>query len=127
MEDRREKILQKCCPGCGTIRVNADLHKEEGKKYDHAVVIGPMIMMKFVALTTKEYGIKTIVSLNSLMVDGTGMCGCCRVTVGGQTKFACIDGPDFDGYEVDFDEAMLRQTMYKKEEAHMCNLTGEVR
>lgn len=83
------------------------------KKYDIVISIGPMIMMKFVALTTKEYGIKTIVSLNSLMVDGTGMCGACRVTVGGKTRFTCVEGPEFDGHEVDFDEAMRRQGQYK--------------
>ena len=88
----------------------------EGKKYDHAIVIGPMIMMKFMAMLTKELGIKTTVSLNPIMVDGTGMCGACRVTVGGQVKFACVDGPEFDGHLVDFDESMRRQTMYKTEE-----------
>lgn len=89
---------------------------KEGKKYNYAVVIGPMIMMKFMSKLTKEYGIKTIVSLNPIMVDGTGMCGACRVTVGGEVKFACVDGPEFDGHLVDFDEAMRRQTMYKTEE-----------
>lgn len=89
---------------------------EEGNKYDEVVAIGPMIMMKFVCLLTKQYNLKTIVSLNTLMVDGTGMCGACRVTVGGETKFACVDGPEFDGHLVDFDEAMRRQTMYKTEE-----------
>lgn len=88
----------------------------EGKKYDEVIAIGPMIMMKFVALTTKEYGIKTVVSLNSLMVDGTGMCGACRVSVGGKTKFTCVDGPEFDGHQVDFDEAMRRQGMYRDQE-----------
>ena len=88
----------------------------ENKHYDTVVAIGPMIMMKFVALTTKSYGIKTIVSLNTLMVDGTGMCGACRVTVGGKTKFTCIDGPEFDGHSVDFDEALRRQTMYRRHE-----------
>ncbi|MCC8088065.1 MAG: sulfide/dihydroorotate dehydrogenase-like FAD/NAD-binding protein [Rikenellaceae bacterium] len=90
-----------------------DLIDNQGKKYDVVVAIGPMIMMKFVALATKEYGIKTIVSLNSLMVDGTGMCGACRVSVGGKTYFTCVDGPEFDAHEVDFDEAMRRQGMYK--------------
>lgn len=89
---------------------------ENGKKYDLVIAIGPMIMMKFVALLTKEYDIKTVVSLNTLMVDGTGMCGACRVTVGGETKFTCVDGPEFDGHLVDFDEAMRRQTIYKTEE-----------
>ncbi|NFT92929.1 sulfide/dihydroorotate dehydrogenase-like FAD/NAD-binding protein [Clostridium botulinum] len=88
----------------------------EGKKYDHAVVIGPMIMMKFMAALTKELGIKTTISLNPIMVDGTGMCGACRVTVGNEIKFACVDGPEFDGHLVDFDESMRRQAMYKSEE-----------
>ncbi|PRR79042.1 Dihydroorotate dehydrogenase B, electron transfer subunit [Clostridium liquoris] len=93
-----------------------NLIENENKKYDVVVAIGPMIMMKFVAKLTKEYGIKTVVSLNTLMVDGTGMCGACRVTVGGHTKFTCVDGPEFDGHLVDFEEAMRRQTMYKTEE-----------
>ncbi len=88
----------------------------EGKKYDHCVAIGPMVMMKFVSLLTKKLGIPTVVSMNPVMVDGTGMCGACRVTVGGETKFACVDGPEFDGHLVDFDEAMKRQQMYKTEE-----------
>lgn len=88
----------------------------EGKKYDLCVAIGPMIMMKFVCLLTKELEIPTIVSLNPIMVDGTGMCGACRVTVGGKVKFACVDGPEFDGHAVDFDEAMRRQQMYKTTE-----------
>lgn len=88
----------------------------EGKQYDLCVAIGPMIMMKFVALLTKELGIPTIVSLNPIMVDGTGMCGACRVTVGGKVRFACVDGPEFDGHLVDFDEAMRRQQLYKTEE-----------
>ena len=99
---------------------------EEGNKYDEVIAIGPLIMMKFVCLTTKEYGIKTIVSMNPIMVDGTGMCGCCRLTVGGETKFACVDGPDFDGHEVDFDEAMKRGGIYKEFETKAreasCNL-----
>lgn len=100
---------------------------ESGKQYDAVIAIGPMIMMKFVCLTTKPYGIKTIISMNSIMVDGTGMCGGCRVTVGGETKFACVDGPDFDGHLVDFDEAMRRSKMYKPQEqaaieAHKCRL-----
>lgn len=93
-----------------------DLVDNEGKKYDLVVAIGPIIMMKFAALATKPYGIKTIVSMNPLMVDGTGMCGACRVSVGETTKFACVDGPEFDGHLVDFDEAMRRQSMYKTEE-----------
>ena len=93
-----------------------DLVKNQGKHYDVCVAIGPMIMMKFVCKMTKELGIPTIVSLNPIMVDGTGMCGACRVTVGGKVKFACVDGPEFDGHEVNFDEAMKRQQMYKTEE-----------
>ncbi len=88
----------------------------EGNKYDVCVAIGPMIMMKFVCLLTKELEIPTIVSLNPIMVDGTGMCGACRVTVGGKVKFACVDGPEFDGHAVNFDEAMRRQAMYKTAE-----------
>lgn len=88
----------------------------EGKKYDVCVAIGPMIMMKFVAKLTKELGIPTIVSMNPVMVDGTGMCGACRVTVGDEVKFACVDGPEFDGHLVDFDQAMKRQALYKTEE-----------
>ncbi|MDD6235687.1 MAG: sulfide/dihydroorotate dehydrogenase-like FAD/NAD-binding protein [Lachnospiraceae bacterium] len=87
-----------------------------GKKYDHCVAIGPMIMMKFVCLLTKELGIHTIVSVNPIMVDGTGMCGACRVQVGNEVKFACVDGPEFDGHLVDFDQAMKRQQMYKTQE-----------
>lgn len=93
-----------------------DLVQNQGKKYDHAIVIGPMIMMKFTCMMTKELNIPTTVSLNPIMVDGTGMCGACRVSVGGEVKFACVDGPEFDGHLVDFDEAMRRQTMYKTEE-----------
>ena len=92
------------------------LVKEEGKKYDVCVAIGPMIMMKFVCKTTKALNIPTIVSLNPIMVDGTGMCGACRVTVGGEVKFACVDGPEFDGHLVNFDEAMQRQQIYKTQE-----------
>ena len=97
-----------------------------GNDYDEVIAIGPLIMMKFVCLTTKRYGIKTTVSMNPIMVDGTGMCGGCRLTVGGETKFACVDGPDFDGHQVDFDEAMKRNGIYKEFEAHKreetCNL-----
>lgn len=101
---------------------------EKGKKYDLVLAIGPMIMMKNTALVTKEYDIPTVVSLNSIMVDGTGMCGCCRVTVGGEMKFACVDGPDFNAFEVDFDEAMNRARNYQQEEReHICRLTGEMR
>ena len=89
---------------------------EDGKVYDQAVAIGPMIMMKFATLTCKKLDLPVIVSLNTLMVDGTGMCGACRVTVAGKTRFACVEGPEFNGYDVDFDEAMRRQGMYKAEE-----------
>jgi ferredoxin--NADP+ reductase len=96
----------------------------QGKKYDVCIAIGPMIMMKFVCLLTKELGLPTVVSLNPIMVDGTGMCGACRVSVGGQVKFACVDGPEFDGHLVDFDQAMKRQQMYKTEEGRaMLKLT----
>ncbi|MDR3226491.1 MAG: sulfide/dihydroorotate dehydrogenase-like FAD/NAD-binding protein [Prevotellaceae bacterium] len=93
-----------------------DLINNRGKKYDEVIAIGPMIMMKFVSLTTKKYNIKTTVSLNSIMVDGTGMCGACRVNIGGETKFTCVDGPEFNGHLVDFDEALRRQSMYKNHE-----------
>lgn len=93
-----------------------DLVVNQGKKYDVVVAIGPMIMMKFVCLLTKELGIHTIVSMNPIMVDGTGMCGACRLTVGDTVKFACVDGPEFDGHLVNFDEAMKRQQMYKTQE-----------
>ena len=93
-----------------------------GLKYDEVIAIGPLVMMKFVVLTTKALGIPTAVSLNPIMIDGTGMCGGCRVTVGGETKFACVDGPDFDGFLVDFDELMRRQGMFKEEEKHICNI-----
>ena len=102
-----------------------DLIDNRGKKYDTVIAIGPMIMMKFVALATKKYGIKTIVSLNSLMVDGTGMCGACRVSVGGETRFTCVDGPEFDGHQVDFDEAMRRQGMYKTLEQRAAKIEEE--
>lgn len=108
-------------------QVLEDLIKE-GKKYDHVLTIGPAIMMKNVVNVTKPHDIPTTVSMNSIMVDGTGMCGCCRLTVGGEMKFACVDGPDFDGFLVDFDEAINRSRNYSTEErAHICNLTGEVR
>ncbi|MBE6048145.1 MAG: sulfide/dihydroorotate dehydrogenase-like FAD/NAD-binding protein [Clostridium sp.] len=105
-----------------------DLVENEGKKYDLVVAIGPMIMMKFVCLLTKKLGIKTIVSLNPIMVDGTGMCGACRVSVGGKIKFACVDGPEFDGHLVDFDQAMRRQAMYKTEEgrAKLKEIEGDI-
>lgn len=99
---------------------------EAGNEYDEVVAIGPLVMMKFVSKLTKEYGIKTVVSMNPIMIDGTGMCGGCRLTVGGETKFACVDGPEFDGHLVDFDEAIERAAMYKDFESHKreetCNL-----
>ena len=99
---------------------------EAGEQYDEVITIGPLIMMKFVVATTKPHGIKTTVSMNPIMIDGTGMCGGCRLTVGGETKFACVDGPDFDGFAVDFDEAMQRGAMYRDFERHAyeesCNL-----
>ncbi len=91
---------------------------QEGNQYDEVIAIGPLIMMKFVCQVTKKYNIKTVVSMNPIMIDGTGMCGGCRLTVGGETKFACVDGPDFDGHLVDFDEAMARGGMYREFEAH---------
>ncbi len=93
-----------------------DLVEKEGHSYDLCIAIGPMIMMKFVCLTTKDLGIKTIVSMNPIMVDGTGMCGACRLTVDGEVRFACVDGPEFDGHKVDFDQAMKRMTLYKTAE-----------
>ena len=99
---------------------------ESGEQYDEVITIGPLIMMKFVCALTKEYGIKTVASMNPIMIDGTGMCGGCRLTVGGKMKFACVDGPEFDGHEIDFDEAMERSTMYRDFERHAyeetCNL-----
>ena len=99
---------------------------EGGEQYDEVITIGPLIMMKFVVATTKPFNVKTVVSMNPIMIDGTGMCGCCRLTVGGKTKFACVDGPDFDGFEVDFDEAISRSRSYLDFEAHAreesCNL-----
>ncbi|MBP6948414.1 MAG: sulfide/dihydroorotate dehydrogenase-like FAD/NAD-binding protein [Bacteroidales bacterium] len=97
----------------------------EGNTYDHAVAIGPMVMMKFTTLTMKKYNVPLTVSLNTIMVDGTGMCGACRVSVGGKTRFACVEGPEFDAYQVDFDEAMRRQSMYREfeiEADHKCKL-----
>lgn len=99
---------------------------DNGENYDKVITIGPLIMMKFVVATTKPANIPTVVSMNPIMIDGTGMCGGCRLTVGGKTKFACVDGPDFDGFEVDFDEAMSRGMMYRDFERHAhdeaCNL-----
>ena len=115
--------------------VTAALEKliNEGNEYDEVIAIGPLIMMKFVCQVTKKYGIKTTVSMNPIMIDGTGMCGGCRLTVGGETKFACVDGPDFDGHLVDWNEAMARSRMFRPEEArakeklHACRLTGGIR
>jgi ferredoxin--NADP+ reductase len=105
---------------------------DAGKTYDVVIAIGPLMMMKAVSDMTKPFDIKTIVSLNSIMIDGTGMCGGCRVIVGGETKFACVDGPDFDGHQVDFDSAITRGRMYMEQEklakeTHLCRLTGDVR
>jgi len=101
-----------------------------GETYDEVIVIGPLVMMKFVCRLTEAYHIPTVVSMNSIMIDGTGMCGGCRLTVGGKMQFACVDGPDFDGHQVDFDEAISRSTMYREEEQHAreaaCNLMKEV-
>ncbi len=94
----------------------------EQNSYDEVIAIGPLVMMKFVCLLTKEYGVKTIVSMNPIMIDGTGMCGGCRLTVGGETKFACVDGPDFDGHLVDFDQAIERGRIYHAYEQERCNL-----
>ena len=99
---------------------------DDGVIYDEVIAIGPLPMMKAVVSMTQPLNIPTMVSLNPIMIDGTGMCGGCRVTVGGETKFACVDGPDFNGFLVDFDEAMRRQSMYKKHEAHACHLHKEV-
>ena len=110
----------------GFVTVKLQELLESGVQYDEVIAIGPVPMMKFVCKTTEPFGVKTIVSLNPIMIDGTGMCGGCRLTVGGQTKFACVDGPDFDGDLVDIDEAMARGTMYRPFEAHAreaaCNL-----
>ncbi len=113
----------------GTKGLVTDALKElldSGQKYDEVIAIGPLIMMKFVAKLTKDYGVKTIVSMNPIMVDGTGMCGACRLTVGGKTKFACIDGPEFDAHQVDFDEVIARTSLYRDIERHAyektCNL-----
>ncbi|MEG1478585.1 MAG: sulfide/dihydroorotate dehydrogenase-like FAD/NAD-binding protein, partial [Clostridiales bacterium] len=105
---------------------------KDGKTYDTVIAIGPVPMMKAVADITRDPYIKTIISMNSIMLDGTGMCGACRLTVDGETKFACVDGPDFDGHKVNFAEAMRRGSMYKAEEKesmdkHICRLTGGVR
>lgn len=107
-----------------------DLISNKGKKYTYAIVVGPMIMMKFACLKTKEHNIKTIVSMNTIMVDGSGMCGACRLTVDGKTVFACVDGPEFDGHLIDWNEALRRSRQYckiEKEGKHFCNLIGGLR
>lgn len=119
--------------GFGTTKLEALV--DAGEQYDLVIAIGPTVMMKFLSLLTAKYELPTIVSLNPIMIDGTGLCGCCRVTVNGQTRFACVDGPDFDGHAVDFDELMARNSFYVEQEAqafeayknHKCQLTGEVR
>ena len=134
LEDEFNAVSDKLCMmtddgSHGTKGLVTDALKElieSGEKYDEVITIGPLIMMKFVCALTKQYDIKTTVSMNPIMIDGTGMCGACRLTVGGETKFACVDGPDFDGHLVDFDEAMGRGATYKEYErkAHeeTCNL-----
>ncbi len=102
----------------GVVTVPLEEQILAGENYDEVIAIGPVIMMKFVVLTTKKYGVKTTISMNPIMIDGTGMCGGCRLTVGGETKFACVDGPEFDGFLVDFDEAMKRGATYRDFEAH---------
>ena len=125
-------ILMSDDGSCGEKGLVTDALKkliESGEEYDEVITIGPLIMMKFVCKLTKEYGIKTVVSMNPIMIDGTGMCGGCRLTVGGKTKFACVDGPEFDGHEVDFDELIRRNSAYREEERHAyeeyCNLTRD--
>lgn len=116
--DVSDKLVVKTDDGSyGTKGLVTDALKElieSGEQYDEVIAIGPLVMMKFVAKLTREYGIKTVVSMNPVMIDGTGMCGGCRLTVGGETKFACVDGPDFDGHLVDFDEAIERSSMYRE-------------
>ena len=113
----------------GTVTAPLQVALEGGARYDRVITIGPLIMMKFVVATVKPYEIPVVVSMNPIMIDGTGMCGGCRLTVGGKTQFACVDGPEFDGYAVDFDEAMSRGTMYRDFEAHAreasCNLLAK--
>lgn len=134
LEDEFNNISDKLCVmtddgSHGTKGLVTNALKElidSGEKYDRVITIGPLIMMKFVTKLTKEYNIPTTVSMNPIMIDGTGMCGGCRLTVGGKTKFACVDGPDFDGFEVDFDEVIERSAMYKdferKAHSDTCNL-----
>ena len=115
----------------GFVTAKLDELLKNGAGFDEVIAIGPIPMMKFVSLTTKPYDVHTVVSLNPIMIDGTGMCGGCRVTVGGKTQFACVDGPEFDGHQVDFDELMKRNSFYKEQETHdsnhVCKLTGGVR
>lgn len=133
LKDRFEAICDRIdyATNDGTIGVKGfvtDVLKDKlsaGEVYDEIIAIGPLIMMKAVVDITKPLGIKTAVSLNPVMIDGTGMCGGCRVTIGNETKFACVDGPDFDGHLVDFDTAMNRQNFYKDQEAHICNIGGD--
>ena len=122
-------ILMSDDGSCGEKGLVTDALKkllDSGEKYDTVITIGPLIMMKFVCKLTKEYGVKTVASMNPIMIDGTGMCGGCRLTVGGKTVFACVDGPEFDGHEIDFDEAISRSSMYRdfERKAHeeSCNL-----
>ncbi len=137
LEEECKKVSNKCVVATddgsnGKKGFVTDMLKElieQGNNYDLVIAIGPLVMMKFVSELTKEYNIKTIVSMNPVMIDGTGMCGGCRITVGGETKFACVDGPDFDGHLVDFDEAMMRSATFKKQEAeslekHKCRMEG---
>ena len=104
---------------------------DSGEKYDEVIAIGPLVMMKFVCKLTKEYGVKTVVSMNPIMIDGTGMCGGCRCKIGGEDKFVCVDGPEFDGELVDWDDLIRRSAYYREQEAedrqHICRLTGGVR
>ncbi|MDP4133397.1 MAG: sulfide/dihydroorotate dehydrogenase-like FAD/NAD-binding protein [Bacillota bacterium] len=129
-EENSSKLIKMSDDGSwGTKGLVTDALKElieSGQQYDEVITIGPLIMMKFVCALTKQYGVKTVASMNPIMIDGTGMCGGCRLTVGGETKFACVDGPEFDGHLVDFDEAMARSSMYKpferREHEAACNL-----
>lgn len=113
----------------GNVCIPLERMLEAGKQFDEIIAIGPLVMMKFVTMSAKKYNVPCTVSMNPIMIDGTGMCGGCRLSVGGKVKFACVDGPDFDGYEVDFDEAIWRSSMYKKEEEKdrekTCNLFGK--
>ncbi len=134
LEDEFKAVSQKLClmsddGSCGEKGLVTDALKaliESGEKYDEVITIGPLIMMKFVSKLTKEYGIHTVASMNPVMIDGTGMCGGCRLSVGGEMKFACVDGPEFDAHLIDFDEAIARSSMYRPFERHAheetCNL-----